>query len=133
MAGPNHRRDPFFALDSVRGSSCKRTETPALGKTQCSGQSLILCMIPGEPRVRLLDARNSQFLFEPPLAVTARAQRPRLTQRIGGVIDVSEICKAVRKCFEIGLPLAVPAPFAQLSSEVGPKLCPRRRIFADVA
>src|SRR6478672_11930538 len=83
--------------------------------------------------VVVLDPGHPQPLIEPPLSVTAAAQRPRLAQGIGCVVDITELGETICKCLQIGRPLAVPAPLAKLAREIDAELSARGRIFADIA
>ena len=67
---------------------------------------------------------DAQLLDQPPLAVTAAGQRPRLRQRESGVIDIAELGEPLGDRLEVRLPRAVPAALADLAREISAQLRP---------
>ena len=83
--------------------------------------------------VVLLDAGEPQLLVEPALAVAAAAQRLRLGERIGSIVDLAELGKARGEPIKVRFSRFAPSPFADLALEIGAELRPGRGVAADVA
>src|SRR5258708_304048 len=133
MAGADHRAERFLPLFGIAYCrSGKGAEPAPFGEAQRGRDGLGLRMLPRCRAVLLRHSRRAQLLEHTPFAVAAPRQRLGLGQRIGRVVDIPLLGKAVGNAGEIGLARAVPAAFADLAREIGAQLRPRRRKSPDV-
>ena len=95
MSSTNHRRDPFLPLGHVGGRGCKRPESPPLGIAKRRSDGRGIGMRLRRFAISLFNPRLPQLVRQSPLAIAARRKRPRLAQRIGLIVDITELGKAV--------------------------------------
>ena len=133
MSGTDHRRNPFLALQALRGNACERSQPAPLRKAQRRGDRFRLGVRVRGRAIRISNPGGAQLIREAPFAVAAHRERSRLAQRIGRVVDIAERREAVGQRLEIGLAVPAPPAFAELARQVGTQLGPRRRILAGIA
>src|SRR3954471_669040 len=134
MAGADHRRQRFLAVLVVaRRRRGEGPEPPPFGESQRGGQRFAIGVVAGGFAVGLLDAGRAQLVDQPPLAVAAAAQRLRLGQCVGGIVDIALACEPRRNALEIGFEFAAPTPLPDFAGEVGSKFGAGRREALDIA
>jgi hypothetical protein len=133
MTRSNHCRDPLLALAGIDGLCREWPDPSPLREAKCRLDRFLVCVSRRVGPVVFLDTRMPQLVGKPPLAVTASRKRPGLGQRISGVIDQAEFGEPIGKLLEARCLISRPAALADLLREILAKLCPGRRIFADIA
>ena len=116
VSGASHRRQRLltrFGVASGRGG--ERPDPPSLGESQSGVDDLDIGMAARRLAVLVADSCNMQRLNHSALAEAPACKRPRLGQRVGGVIDVTERDETFRESLKIRRVGPGPPPFADLS------------------
>jgi len=133
VACADHCRHGAFALPRIGGLSGIRTDRSPAGKTKRGLDRFGLGQFTRVARFLLGDAGHRQRLTHPPLAKTAPAQRPRFRQRIGAIIDVTELDQPIGEPVQRRIAIPIPAPLAQLALEIDDQLGLAGGEAADIA
>ena len=124
MAGANHRRDRTLALLGSWPVGSIGTDRPPARVSECGGNRFLLGKLTSIGAFFLVNSRDHERLADPPFAITAPGERPRLGKCKRSVIDIAKPDHPVGELFYGWLAIFVPAPFAQFAVQIGNEFRP---------
>ena len=134
MAGAKHGGERLVAIRrSGTVAPRERADPPPFGETHRRDDGFLFGMGQGGVAILFIDTGGAKRTGEPALAVAAHDERPRLGQRIAGVVNIAALGETVGNTAWVGRRAPAPPALAKLAAEINAQLGASRREPLDVA